>query len=149
MDPLIRALAIFFFLMLVFRLSGKRTLKDVTIFDFVLLLIISETVQQAILDDDYSLTNGIVVISAYLVLDIGMSMLKRIPLFERMLDGLPLVVVENGNPLKDRMRKSRLDEDDILEAAREAHGLERMDQIKYAVLERNGNINIIPKDKSA
>ena len=76
MDPVLRALAIFFFLMLVFRLSGKRTLKDITIFDFVLLLIISESVQQALLDDDYSLTNGFVVISAYVMLDIGFSLLK-------------------------------------------------------------------------
>ena len=64
MDSLIRALIIFFFLMLVFRLSGKRTLQEVTIFDFVLLLIISESVQQALVVDDFSLTNGIVLICA-------------------------------------------------------------------------------------
>jgi uncharacterized membrane protein YcaP (DUF421 family) len=148
MDPLLRALAIFFFLMLVFRLSGKRTLKDISIFDFVLLLIISESVQQALLDEDYSLTNGFVVISAYVLLDIGFSYLKRSKSVERVLDGLPLVIVENGNPMRERMQKSRVDDDDVLEVAREVHGLTSMKQIRYAVLEKSGNISIIPKEKS-
>lgn len=58
--------------------------------------------------------------------------------------GLPLVIVENGEPLKHRMDKSRIDEGDILSAARKLQGLERMDQIKYAVLERDGGVTVIP-----
>jgi uncharacterized membrane protein YcaP (DUF421 family) len=58
---------------------------------------------------------------------------------------VPLVVVENGQPLRDRMNKARIDEDDVLTAARQLQGLERMEQIKYAVLERNGGISIIPR----
>lgn len=79
-------------------------------------------------------------------MDIALSLWKqRSPQVEKFLDGVPLVIVEEGRPLKDRMAKARVDEDDVLTAARELQGLERMDQIKYAVLERSGGISIIPK----
>jgi uncharacterized membrane protein YcaP (DUF421 family) len=60
------------------------------------------------------------------------------------INGIPLIVLENGKPILDRMKKARLQEDDILEAARKTQGLESMDQIKYAVLEKDGSISIIP-----
>jgi uncharacterized membrane protein YcaP (DUF421 family) len=68
----------------------------------------------------------------------------RWPRLERWLDGLPLIIVENGRPLKDRMACSRVDEEEVLAAARERRGLERMERIKYAVLEGSGGISIIP-----
>ena len=146
MDYVLRTAAVYGFLVLVFRIAGKRSLKDVTTFDFVLLLVISESTQQALVGEDYSLTNALVVITTFVMIDIGLSVLKqRSPRVERLLDGVPLIIVENGTPLGDRMRKTRTDEEDVLEAARELRGLERMDQIKYAVLERNGNISIVPK----
>jgi uncharacterized membrane protein YcaP (DUF421 family) len=70
---------------------------------------------------------------------------QRSSWMDRLVDGTPLVIVENGRLLKDRMAKARVDGSDILEAARELQGLERMDQIKYAVLERAGHITIVPK----
>ena len=72
-------------------------------------------------------------------------MKQRFPAMERYLDGLPLILVDQGRPLKDLMYRVRVDEQDILAAAREKHGLERMDQIKYAILETNGMISIVPK----
>ena len=76
-----------------------------------------------------------------------MSHLKqRSGTMERIVDGIPMVIVENGQPLTDRLRKSRMDEHDVLAAARRLRGLERMDQIKYAVLEADGDITIIPKE---
>ena len=60
-----------------------------------------------------------------------------------------MVIVEDGKPLKDRMERARVDESDVLVAARERQGLERLDQIRYAVLERTGEISIIPKQRSA
>ena len=66
---------------------------------------------------------------------------------DKVTDGVPLVVVEKGNLLVKRMKKTKIDREDILEAARLTHGLERIEQIKYAVLERDGSISIIP-DKS-
>jgi len=142
----LQAMAIYAFLLVFFRFSGRRTLAELTNFDFVLLLILGEATQQALLGEDYSFINAAVVIVTLLLIDICLSLLKeRAPRLERWLDGLPLVIVENGCALKDRMKRARVDEDDILESARKLQGLERLDQIKYAVLERNGGISVIPK----
>jgi uncharacterized membrane protein YcaP (DUF421 family) len=136
-------------LLIIFRVSGKRSLAQITTFDFVLLLIISEATQQALLGDDFSLINAFVVIITLIGLDIALSLLKqRSPTFELLIDDTPLIIVEDGRPLKERMDKARIDESDILASARELQGLERMDQIKYAVLERSGGVSIIPKGQS-
>jgi uncharacterized membrane protein YcaP (DUF421 family) len=145
MESVVRALLVYIFLLLVFRISGKRTLSQATNFDLVLLLIISETVQQAMVDDDHSLTNGMLLILTLVGASIGLSLLKqRFPRVDAIIDGVPLVIVADGRLLHDRMDRERVDEGDLLEAARQAHGLERLDQIKYAVLERNGEITIVP-----
>ncbi len=147
-DTVVRGIAIYLFLLLVFRLTGKRSLGQVTTFDFILLLIISETTQQALIGDNFSVTNAFLSILTLVVLDIGMSLLKqRVPTLDNWLEGVPLVVVEEGKSMKDRMKKVQVDEQDILSAARELQGLERMEQIKYAVLERNGAITIVPNIK--
>lgn len=146
MDSVLRSIVIYAFLMLVFRLAGKRELGQVTTFDFVLLLIIGEATQQALLGEDFSLTNALLVITTLVGVDIGLSLWKqRSGTIDKLLDGVPVVIVEDGRPLMDRMQRARVDESDILTAARELQGLERMDQIKYAVLERSGGISIIPK----
>lgn len=146
MDAVLRAASIYFFLLLVFRLAGKRTLVEATPFDLVLLLIVSEATQQAMIGDDFSLTNAFIVIATLGALDILLSEIKqRFPRAERVLDGVPLVIVEAGVPLRERMQKARIDDEDVLAAARKSAGLERMDQIKYAVLERDGGISIVPK----
>lgn len=146
MDSILRGLAVYVFLLVLFRIAGRRTLSEMTNFDFVLLLIISEATQNAMIGNDYSVTNGFLVIVTLIGIDIGLSVMKqRFPLLERYLDGLPLVIVDEGRPVKELMDRARVDEQDILASARDKHGLERMEQIKYAVLERNGGISIIPK----
>ncbi|HNK79351.1 MAG TPA: DUF421 domain-containing protein, partial [Nitrospira sp.] len=146
MDAILRGFIMYLFLLVLFRIAGRRTLGQMTNFDFVLLLIISEATQNAMIGNDFSVTNGILVILSLVGLDIGFSILKqRFPILNRHLDGLPLVLVDQGRPVQELMRKTRVDEEDILFSAREKHGLERMEQIKYAVLETNGGISIIPK----
>jgi uncharacterized membrane protein YcaP (DUF421 family) len=149
-NSVIRVVIIYGFLLLLFRIAGRRALSQMTGFDFVLLLIVSEQTQQAMVNHDPSLTNAFLMILTLIGLDVGLSLVKqRSPRVERWLDGIPTVIVENGRPLKDRMEKARVDEKDILSAARERQGLERMDQIKYAVLERSGGISIIPKEQTS
>ena len=149
MDSVLRGAAIYFFLLVLFRLAGKRTLSDVTTFDFVLLLIISEATQQALLGEDFSLTNAFLVILTLIGLDIAISLWQqRWPRLGKWIEGVPLVIVEDGRPLHERMQRSRISEEDVLTAARERQGLARMDQIRYAVLERSGGISIIPKQDS-
>ncbi|SER18523.1 MULTISPECIES: DUF421 domain-containing protein [Pseudomonas] len=148
MDAVLRAAAVYLVVFIIFKIAGRRTLAEITTFDFVLLLIIGEATQQALLGDDFSVTNAALIIVTLVVIDIGLSLVKeRSPKLARFIDGMPMIIVENGQVLKARLNKVRLAEEDILEAARTTHGLERMDQIKYAILEKNGAISIIPKEK--
>ena len=146
MESVIRAGAVYFLLLIVFRLSGNRSIAQLTAFDFVLLLIISESIQQAMITDDYSMTNAFLLVITLVGLDIMMSLWKqRSPRAEKVLDGVPVIIVEDGKLHDDRMVMERVDEGDILAAAREKQGLERMDQIKHAVIEATGGISIVPK----
>lgn len=146
MDSVLRAAVVYFVLLLLFRFVGKRTLAETGAFDFVLLLIIAEATQQAMIDDDNSMTNAFLVILTLLVLNVGISLVKqRWPLVDRLVDDVPVLVVADGRVIRDRMEKARIDERDILQAARQSQGVERLDQIEYAVLERNGGISVVPK----
>ena len=146
MDAVLRTATIYLFLLVLFRLAGKRTLSEVTPFEFVLLLIIGEATQQGLLGEDVSVTNALLVVTTFIVIDIGLGLLKqRLPSLERAVEGTPIVVFADGKPLQDRMDRARIDESDILAAAREKQGLERLDQVKFAVLERSGGISIIPR----
>ncbi|MDP9233955.1 MAG: DUF421 domain-containing protein [Actinomycetota bacterium] len=147
MDSVLRALAVYVFLLVIFRVAGKRTMAQVTVFDFVLLLIISEATQQAMIGQDFSITNAVLVITTLIAAERVLTWVQaRYRKIDKLLDGLPLVLVEDGKPFEDRLRKERVNEDDILAAARQTQGLARMDQIKYAVLEQTGGISIVPKD---
>jgi uncharacterized membrane protein YcaP (DUF421 family) len=117
-----------------------------SLFDLVLLLIISEATQQAMIDNDNSMTNALVLVITLVGLNILFSVIaKRWKGFEKLIEDVPLVIVDEGKPLKERMQKERVSEDEVMEAARELEGLERLEQIRYAILERNGHITIIPK----
>jgi uncharacterized membrane protein YcaP (DUF421 family) len=136
--------------MIVFRLSGKRTLAETTPFELVLLLIISEVTQQALVGEDYSITTSLILITTLIGTDLFFSVIKqRWKGFEKVTEGSPLIIVADGKMLQNRARKSRVSEEDVLEAARNIHGLERLEQIKYAVLELDGTISIIPKEATS
>src|SRR6185436_294251 len=141
MDAVIRAFAVYMFLLIVFRIAGKRTLAQTSSFELVLLLIISETVQQAMVDDDHSITNGFLLSLTLVSLSIALSWLKQhFPKVDRWLEEEPLIILENGKPHKERLDKARVNEAEILAAARRLQGLTRLDEIKYAILESNGEI---------
>lgn len=146
MDLIIRATVLYLFVLFILQVTGKRTLNEITTFDFVLLLIISEAVDNSIIGPDQSLTSTILVIITLIVLEIILSFLKqKFKTLDVWLEGAPLIIAENGKIIKKRANKEKIDEEDVLSAARLIHGLERMEQIKYAILEKNGGISIIPK----
>jgi len=149
MDSVLRAASVYLILLIIMRVAGKRTLAQVTVFDFILLLIIGEATQQALLGEDFSVINAAIVIGTLVLLDIALSILKmRSPKLDQIIDDSPVVIVDHGKLLRDRMDRARIDEQEILVAARELHGLERIEQIKYAVLERSGGISIVPTKDS-
>jgi uncharacterized membrane protein YcaP (DUF421 family) len=150
MDSIVRAALMYAFLLLVFRLAGTRTMAQATPFDLVLLLVIAEATQQALVQQDFSITNAALVIVTLVGMDIALSRWRQHSQHvEKLLGDVPLILVDRGRPLRDRMGRVRVDIHDILEAARQGQGLKRMDEIKYAVLETNGDLSVIPWERES
>jgi uncharacterized membrane protein YcaP (DUF421 family) len=149
MDSVLRAAAVYVFVLIVFRISGKRSMSQITTFDFILLLIIGEATQQALLGNDFSIVNALVVIVTLVTLELALSKLEGSwPSFSRAVGSLPVIVVENGKLLKGPADQEGVTVTEILEAGREKHGLERLEQFKYAILERHGGISVVPADEA-
>lgn len=150
MNPVIRGIIVYVFLLLILRIMGKRSLSETTTFDLVVLLIISEVTQQAMIGRDESLTGAVILITTLMAMDLLFTLLKKpFKLFEKAVEGTPLIIVDRGKPLKQRMDKTKVDEKDVLQAARSKLGLEKMEQVKYAVLEKDGTISVIPFEKDS
>ncbi|NDV49273.1 MULTISPECIES: DUF421 domain-containing protein [unclassified Salipiger] len=148
MDSVIRGVAVYAFLLIAMRITGRRTLAQATPFDFVLLLIIAETTQQALLGDDFSISNSIILILTLFLVDVLLSFAKRSSSsLAEWLDGTPTVLISGGRIDGEAMRRARVSVADILEAARLQHGIKTLDDIEAAVLETSGGISIIPKER--
>lgn len=146
MDSAIKAVIVYLGLWLLVRLTGRRALGQLTAFEFVLFLIIGGATQRALLGQDYSLTNAFIVVATLVGMDILLSLIERdFAVARKVLKGVPMIVVENGRPLSGRIRRARLTEDEIMEAARLRHGLESLEQVKFAILETSGAISIVPQ----
>lgn len=146
MIPVVRALAIYVFLMVLLRVMGKRTLAEVTVFDFIVLLIISECTQQAMSGNDFSVTNAAILVLTLVLLQRGSDWLaKRSARADKVLNDMPVIVVQDGRPVDEWMRRNDLSVDEILQEARRSQGIGTMDEIRYAVLERDGGISVIPR----
>ncbi|HUP90168.1 MAG TPA: YetF domain-containing protein [Longimicrobiales bacterium] len=149
MDTILRGLFVYFFLLVIFRVSGRRSLAQISTFDFILVLIISEAVQQAIIDDDNSITNAILLVVTLVGMDIVLGELQeKFPRIGRYISGSPVIVVRQGELLWERLIKERVDEADILAAARAQEGVSRMEEIDFAVIEQNGGISIMKKKQT-
>ena len=147
MDSVIRGLAVYFVLLIIARLSGRRTLAQTTPFDFVLLLIIAETTQQALLGDDFSIIHAVVLIVTLFAADVSLAFLKgRSARLALWLDGAPTVLISNGTIDEEAFRRARVSVADVLEAARAQQGVASLAKIDAAVLETSGGISIILKD---
>jgi len=145
MDTVIKTAIVYVLLLALMRLAGRRTLGKITTFDLILVLIIGGTTQRALLGQDYSVTNALLVVTTLIVMDVAFSLIERdSPIFSRIVNGSPLIVVQDGRLLPGRLRKARLTADEILAAARRIHGIERLEDIKFAILEASGDISIIP-----
>lgn len=149
MELILRAFLIYLFILLIFRISGKRTLSQLTTFDFVLLLVVGEATQQALLSDDHSVTGALLIIATLVGLDVLFAFFsEKSTWFDKVTNGVPIIILEKGVPIKEVMKAESIEVDDILESARRNQGLESIHEIKYAVLEKDGKISIIPKGKN-
>jgi uncharacterized membrane protein YcaP (DUF421 family) len=141
MEIVIRAVVIFGFLWLVTRVVGRSTLGELSTFQLLLYVTMGDLVQQSITQQDYSLTSGILAVGVFALLTILLSWINsRWPGTRAMVHGIPVVIVKDGEPLIDVLRRERLSTNDLLAAAREK-GLRRLDDIELAVLEADGKIS--------
>ena len=148
MDSVIRGISIYLVLLVATRLSGRRTMAQMTPFDFVLLLIIAETTQQALLGDDFSISNAVVLILTLFATDVLLAWMKSwSPRVASLLDGNPTVLISEGRIDPEAMQRARVSIEDVLESARAQQGLQALDDIDAAVLEVSGGISIIPKQR--
>jgi uncharacterized membrane protein YcaP (DUF421 family) len=108
--------------------------------------VIGDTTQEALIRGDERIGTVVVVVGTFVVLDVVLGWFKaKSATLDHLVDGLPVVVVDRGRPLRDRMAREGIDDMDILTAARERHGLTTLDEIEYAVLEASGGVSIIPR----
>lgn len=146
MSIVLRAAAGYFILLFAVRLIGRRTASMMAPFDLVLLFLFGGITIGAIVGEDHSFVGAISAIATIGLMHILVSVVKiRFPLVGRIVDGTPVVVFERGRWHDDRMRALRLSKQDVMAAARQS-GLQRLEQVRYAVSERDGKIAIMREE---
>lgn len=143
---MIRTTIIYLLFLFSLRLSGKRQLGQFTLFDIALVLLAANALQPAMTGPDQSVTGGVIIVVTMFSLNrIVAEARLRIPFVRRLLEFQPTLVGQDGAWLMDELRKQELDLDDV-EAALRQHGLERVEQMKVAMLEEDGSISIVPAE---
>lgn len=141
MDIVIRAALIFLFLWLITRVAGRSTLGELSSFELILFVTMGDFVAQGVIGQDYSTTGAVLAVGTVAVLTVATSLVNsRSRRAARLTHGVPVVVVTDGEPLLDVMRRERLGLDDLLSAAR-GQGIEMVATIRLAVLETNGQLS--------
>lgn len=145
MDLVLRAAVIWLFVYLVTRAVGKRELNSLEPFDLIMLVVLGDLIQQGVTQDDYSVTGALLVVSTVVLLTVLFSYLNwRVPRLRRYLEGEPIVVVKDGEPIERNMKRERLTIEEIAEEAR-AQQIASLSEIKWAVLENSGKLSFIKR----
>jgi uncharacterized membrane protein YcaP (DUF421 family) len=145
MDIALRGIAVFAFLFLLMRVIGRRELSSLQPFDLILLIILGDSVQQGLTQDDYSMTGAVIAIATIAGLQVLTSYLSfRVPWTRRVLEGNPIVVVQDGKPIEKTLHRERMTVDELAEEAR-LQQIDSLEKVQWAVLETSGQISFIPK----
>jgi uncharacterized membrane protein YcaP (DUF421 family) len=145
MDLVIRAAVAFLFVYLLTRVIGRRELSSMQPFDLILLVMIGDLVQQGVTQNDFSVTGALLVGSTIALMTVGVSYTSfKLPRLRPVLDGEPVIVVEDGEPIERNLRRNRITLEELAAAARE-NGIGSLDSVRWAVLETNGRISFLQK----
>lgn len=146
MEIVIRAVVVFAFLWLVTRAVGRATLGELSTFELLLYVTMGDLVQQAVTQQDYSVTAGLLAVGTFALLTVALSWLQwRFPRVRPIVTGRPILVFEDGRPLEANLRRQRLAIADLLVAAR-VQGIRHTSEIEYAVLEADGRLSFFTHD---
>jgi uncharacterized membrane protein YcaP (DUF421 family) len=145
MDIVLRAAFAYVFIVFLLRIVGRRELSSMEPSDLVLLVIMGDLVQNGITQSDYSVTGVVLAISTMGLLAVSTSWLVfRSKRAQRLIEGVPLILIEDGKPIEKNLRSERLTVGEVAEQAR-GQQIESLETVKWAVLESNGSISFIPK----
>ena len=145
MDIVLRATAVFFFILVLVRVMGRRELSKMEPFDLIVLIVIGDLVQQGVTQQDYSVTGAVLAVGTIAVLAVFMSWLSfRFARVRPVLDGRPVVLVEKGSPIADNLRRERITLDELSAQAR-LSGIASLEKVQWAVLETGGQISFITR----
>ena len=148
-EKLVRSVIVYCFLLAAFRLTGKRQVGQLSPFDLVVLLIISNVLQNAAIGNDNSLTGGLLGATAILALNwVVTEITYRSKRARRLLEAEPAMLIHNGRVLHANLQRERITMDELLAALRR-NGLLEPSQVRFAVLEENGNVSVIPRHTPA
>ena len=146
MDLVLRAIVLFFFVFVITRVIGRRELSQLAPFDLILLIVLGDAIQQGLTQDDYSVTGAIIVVATFAALQVALSFASfRLPRLRPLLDGEPIVLVQDGKPIDRNMRRERVAVEEVMEEAR-LQQIGSLGEIAWAVLEPSGNISFVKKN---
>ena len=145
MDLVLRAAVAFLFVFLLTRVIGRRELSSMEPFDLILLVMIGDLVQQGVTQNDFSVTGALLVGSTIALMTLGVSYASfRFRRLRPVLEGEPVIVVEDGKPIDRNLRRNRITVEELLAAARQ-NAIGSLDEVRWAVLETNGRISFLTK----
>ena len=143
MDLVLRAIFVFGFVLLLTRVIGKRELSRLEPFDFVLLIVLGDALQQGLTQDDYSLTGAVLVVGTIAVLQVFVSWISyRFPRTRPILEGEPVIIVQDGNVIERNLKRERLTLEEVAEQARQQQ-IAHLSEVRFAVLETSGTISFL------
>lgn len=143
-DIILRTVLVYAALLIGLRLAGKREIGQMTVFDLIVLLLIANAVQNAMVGPDSSLTGGILAAAVLLVLNAVLSwLLQQYPRLRKLVEGTPTLLILHGQVLNDKMRREGIDIETLETALRE-HGISDRKDVEMAVLEIDGTISVVP-----
>jgi uncharacterized membrane protein YcaP (DUF421 family) len=145
MDIVIRAAVAFVFILLLTRVVGRRELNTLEPFDLILLVTIGDLVQQGVTQNDFSVTGLVLAVGTIAVLTVLFSYLPwRFQVLRPVLEGEPVILIEDGNVIEKNLRRHRLTHEEIAAEAR-FQQIDKLEKIRWAVLETSGKISFIEK----
>ena len=143
MDLVVRAIFVFFLMLVITRAVGRRELSSMEPFDLILLVVMGDLIQQGVTQSDYSLTGSTIVIVTIAVLTVGTAYLSyRFRRLRPLLEGEPVVLVAGGRLIESNLRRQRMTVEELLAEAR-LQSIGGLDAVEYAVLETNGRVSFL------
>src|SRR3954454_1479447 len=148
MDLVLRATVLYVFIVVVMRVIGRRELSSMSPIDLILLIVLGDAVQQGLTQDDYSVTGAFIAVATIASLQVLTSYVSfRSGRARKVLEGLPIVLIEDGKIVQENLNRERMTEDEVAEEMR-MQQISAFSEVQWGILESNGSISFVQKSSS-